>query len=105
MLSLITVAYGQTLKELGPNMQRRIILKTCTVERRQDKIFQAILLTMKKLKRTNYQPAIFVCGMNLTIVHGKKTKQLRMIRMGVMMTMDVVDQGRELRMGTTIFFG
>ncbi len=43
---LITVAYGQTLRELGPSTQRRIILETCTVERRQDKIFQAILLTM-----------------------------------------------------------
>ncbi len=58
---LITVAYGQTLRELGPSMQRRIILEACTVERIQDKIFQAILLTMKKLKR-KYQPTVYVCG-------------------------------------------
>ncbi len=60
---LIPVEYGQTLRELGPSMQRKIILETCTVERIQDMIFQAILLTMKKLKRKNYQPTIFVCGM------------------------------------------
>jgi hypothetical protein len=57
------VAYGQTLRELGPSMQRRIILEACTVEKIQDKIFQAILLTMKKLKRKNFQPAVFVCRM------------------------------------------
>ena len=60
---LITVAYGQNLRELGPSTQRRIILETCTVERIQGMIFQAILLTMKKLKRKNYQPIIFVCEM------------------------------------------
>jgi hypothetical protein len=103
--SIITVAYDQTLRELGPSMQRRIILETCTVKRRQDKIFQAILLTMKKLKRKNYQPAVFVCRMKLTFVHGKKTKQARMMRIGVTMTMNVVDHGRELRMGTTVFLG
>jgi hypothetical protein len=88
---------------LGQGTQRRIILETCTFDRKQDKIFQAILLTMKKLKRKNYQPTVFVCGMKLTIVHGKKTKQVRTIRMAVMILMDVVDHGRELRMGTTIF--
>jgi hypothetical protein len=60
---LITVAYGQTLRELGPSMQRRIILEACTVKRIQYKIFQAIILTMKKLKRKNYQLTIFVCRM------------------------------------------
>jgi hypothetical protein len=57
------MAYSQTLRELGPSMQRRIILELCTVERIQDKIFQAILLTMKKLKGENYQLAVIVCGM------------------------------------------
>ena len=105
MPSQITMAYGQTLRKLGPSMQRRIILELCTVERIQDKIFQAILLTMKKLKRKNYQWIIFVCGMKLMIVHGKKTKEVRMrtMTMGVMMSMDVVDHGRELGMGATIF--
>ena len=60
---LITVAYGQTLRELGPSMQRRIIFETFIVERIQGMIFQAILLTMKKLKRKNDQPNIFVCRM------------------------------------------
>jgi hypothetical protein len=59
---LITVAYGQTLRELGPSTQKRTILEACTVERIQDKILQAILLTMKNLKRKNYQPTAFVCG-------------------------------------------
>jgi hypothetical protein len=99
------VGYGQTLRELGPSTQRSIILEAFTVKRIQDKIFQVILLTMKKLKRKNYQPTIFVCGMKWTIVHGKKTKQARTIRMGVTMTMNVVDQRRELRKGTTVFLG
>jgi hypothetical protein len=60
---LIAVAYGQTLRELGPSMQRRIFFETFTVERIQGMIFQAKLLTMKKLKRKNYQPNIFVCRM------------------------------------------
>jgi hypothetical protein len=60
---------------------------------------------MKKLKSKNYQWIIFVCGMKLTIVHGKKTKEasMRMSTMGVTMSMDVVDHGRELRMGATVF--
>jgi hypothetical protein len=60
---------------------------------------------MKKLKRKNYQWIVFVYGMKLTIVHGKKTKQAKMrtITMGVTMSMDVVDHGRELRMGAIIF--
>jgi hypothetical protein len=41
----------------------------------------------------------------MNIVHGKKTKQARTMRMGVTMRMDVVDHGRELRKGTTIFLG
>ncbi len=43
--------------------------------------------------------------MKLTIVHGKKTKETRMrtMTMGVTMSMDVVDHGRELGMGATIF--
>ncbi len=60
---LITVEYCQTLRELGLSTQRRIILETCTVKGIEDVIFQAILLTMKKLKRKNYQPTVFVCGM------------------------------------------
>jgi hypothetical protein len=59
---LITVEYGQTLRELGPSMQRRINLEACTDKRLQDKIFQTILLTMKKLMRKNYQLTDFVCG-------------------------------------------
>ncbi len=51
----------------------------------------------------NYQLAIFVCGVKLTIVHGKKTKQARMMRMGVTLTMNEVDHGRELRLGTPVF--
>ncbi len=103
--SLINVAYGQALRELGPSTQRRIILETCTVERRQDKLFQAILLTMKKLKRKNYQPTFFVCGMKLIIVHGKKTKQAKTMRMELTMMMNLVDQKRELMMAITFFFG
>jgi hypothetical protein len=47
---------------------------------------------MKKLKRKNYQRIVFVWGVKLTIVHGKKTKEARMrtMTMGVMMSMDVV---------------
>ncbi len=56
---------------------------------------------MKKLKRKTYQQIFFVCGMKLTIVHGKQ-KEGRMT-MGVMMKMDVVDHGRELGMGASIF--
>jgi hypothetical protein len=39
------------------------------------------------------------------IVHGKKTKEAktRTMKMGVMMSMDVVDHGRELGMGATVF--
>ncbi len=60
---------------------------------------------MKKLKSKNYQRIVFVCGMKLTIVHGKKTKEasMRMTTMGVTMSMDVVDHGRELGMGATVF--
>jgi hypothetical protein len=57
------VTYGQTLRELGQSMQRRIILETFTVKRIQGMIFQVILLTMKKLKRKNYQLTVFLCGM------------------------------------------
>ncbi len=39
------------------------------------------------------------------IVHGKKTKPARTMRIGVTMTMNVVDHGRELRKGTTVFLG
>jgi hypothetical protein len=49
-----------------------------------------------------YQPTVFLWGMKWMIVHGKKTKQVRTMRMGVTMTMNVVDHGRELRKGTTI---
>jgi hypothetical protein len=35
----------------------------------------------------------------------KKTKQVKMMRMGVTMAMTVVDHGRELRMETTFFLG
>jgi hypothetical protein len=60
---------------------------------------------MKKLKRKNYQWIVFVCGMKLMIAHGKKTKEasMRWITMGVTMSMDVVDHGRELGMGATVF--
>ncbi len=60
---------------------------------------------MKKLKRKNYQRIIFVWRMKLTTVYGKKTKGARMrtITMGVMMSMNVVDHGRELGMGATVF--
>jgi hypothetical protein len=59
---------------------------------------------MNKLKRKNYQRIVFVCGMNLTIVHGKKkVVRMRTMMMGVTMSMDVVDHGRELRMGATVF--
>jgi hypothetical protein len=44
---------------------------------------------------------LFVCGMKLTIVHGNQ-KEGRMT-MGVMMKMDVVDRGRELGMGASVF--
>ncbi len=39
------------------------------------------------------------------IVHGKKTKEasMRMTTMGVTLSMDVVDHGRELGMGATVF--
>jgi hypothetical protein len=56
---------------------------------------------MKKLTGKTYQRIFFVCGMKLTIVHGKQ-KERRMM-MGVMMKMDVVDCGRELRMGASVF--
>ncbi len=60
---------------------------------------------MKKIKRKNYQQIVFVCGMKLTIVHGKKTKEagMRTMMMGVTLSMDVVDHGRELRMQVTVF--
>jgi hypothetical protein len=60
---------------------------------------------MEKLKSKNYQRTIFVCGMKLAIVHGKKTKEasMRMMTMGVTMSMDVVDHGRELGMRATAF--
>jgi hypothetical protein len=105
LLLLITVASSQPLRKLGLSTQRRIILETCTVKRRQDKIFQALLLITKKLKRKNYQPTVFVCGMKSAIVHGKKTKQVRTMRMGVTMAMNVVDHRRELKMGATISLG
>ncbi len=59
---IISALYGQTLRELGLSKQRRIIFEAFTVKRIQDKIFQAIILSMKKLKRKNYQSTIFVCG-------------------------------------------
>jgi hypothetical protein len=60
---------------------------------------------MKKLKSKNNQQIVFVCGMKLMIVHGKKTKEasMRTMTMGVTMRMDVVDHGRELGMGVTVF--
>jgi hypothetical protein len=47
----------------------------------------------------------FVCGKKFTIVHGKKTKEtsMRTMTMGVTMSMDVVDHGRELGIGATVF--
>jgi hypothetical protein len=43
--------------------------------------------------------------MKLMIVHGTKTKEasMRTMTMGVMMSMDVVDHGRELGVGATVF--
>ncbi len=60
---------------------------------------------MKKPKRKNYQWIIFACKMKLTIVHGKTTKEAKMrtMIMEVTMRMDVVDHGRELGMGATVF--
>ncbi len=56
---------------------------------------------MKKHKGKTYQRIFFVCGMKLTIVHGKQ-KEGRMT-IGVMMKMDVVDRGGELGMGASVF--
>jgi hypothetical protein len=60
---------------------------------------------MSKLKRKNYQWIVFVCGMKLMIVHGTKTKEasMRTMMMGVTLSMDIVDHGRELVMGATVF--
>jgi hypothetical protein len=60
---------------------------------------------MKKLKSKNYQRIVFVCGMKLMIVHGKKTKEasVRTTTMGVTTSINVVDHGRELGMGATVF--
>jgi hypothetical protein len=71
---LMTVEYGQTLRELGPSTQRRKFLKTCTVKRIQDMISQAILLTKKKLKRKNYQPTIFCMQDEMNDCHWKENK-------------------------------
>jgi hypothetical protein len=56
---------------------------------------------VKKLKGKTYQWIFFVCGMKLTIVHGKQKEGS--MTMGVMMKMDVVDRGRELGMGDSVF--
>ncbi len=47
----------------------------------------------------------FCVRMKLMIVHGTKTKEasMRTMTMGVMMSMDVVDHGRELGVGATVF--
>ena len=59
----------------------------------------------EELKRKKYQRIVFVCGMKLMIVHEKNTKEARMrtMTMGVRMSMDVVNHGRELGMGATVF--
>jgi hypothetical protein len=59
---------------------------------------------MKKLKRKNYQRIDFVCWMKLKIVHQKqKEARTRTMTMGVTMRIDVVDHGRELGKGASVF--